>query len=167
MTHYNTEDCVCGNCPACRRSLRDILKPVPVEEHVELSERARKILEEPSFTRPATDLDDELIRVAKVTPKKPRAPRKQVARAKRKKWNEDGSPMTTQQRKDYLREYKAKQREVRYAERVEIDGRLTHPDAPHGSQHAYSAFGCRCKVCTDENARLARELRARRGRIAS
>lgn len=169
MTHYNTEDCVCGACPACRRSLRELARPIEVTPPPpSLSERAKKILEEPSYSRPATELDEELKRVAKVTPtKKPRAPRKQVERAKRRVWNEDGSKMTTEQRKQYLREYKAKQREERYAQRVLIDGKLVHPDAPHGSQHAYSAYGCKCVPCTDNNAREQRELRARRKGMAS
>lgn len=35
----------------------------------------------------------------------------------------------------------------RYAERVEVDGYMVHPTAPHGQLRAYSAYGCRGPLC--------------------
>ncbi|MEV6219881.1 hypothetical protein [Nocardia sp. NPDC051833] len=47
-------------------------------------------------------------------------------------------------RADYEREWRA----ARAAERVEVNGRLVHPSAPHGTASAYVAYGCRCEPCT-------------------
>lgn len=52
-------------------------------------------------------------------------------------------------------------RERRRAERVMVDGRLVHPDAPHGEPRAQKNWSCQCLPCTDANARLVREQRAR------
>ncbi|WP_192379315.1 hypothetical protein [Rhodococcus rhodochrous] len=41
----NDLDCLCGVCPPCRRSLRELDRPVPVEQPVQLSARARAILD--------------------------------------------------------------------------------------------------------------------------
>jgi hypothetical protein len=35
----------------------------------------------------------------------------------------------------------------RLAQRVSVNGRLVHPDAPHGKATAYSNYGCRCELC--------------------
>lgn len=41
----------------------------------------------------------------------------------------------------------AAERAERMAERVEIDGRLVHPRATHGTMTGYNNFGCRCLDC--------------------
>ncbi|MFI7524535.1 hypothetical protein [Nocardia salmonicida] len=73
-------------------------------------------------------------------------------------------PTDTTKRADkvgYMREWSA----ARYAERVEIDGRLVHPHAEHGTASAYSVYGCRCEECTTAkvvtNAEMADRVRAR------
>ncbi|OOL30182.1 hypothetical protein GQ85_21470 [Rhodococcus rhodochrous] len=57
---------------------------------------------------------------------------------------------------------RSKRRKARlHAQRITKDGRAYHPDAHHGTNHAYLHFGCRCEACrgwkTSENA----ERRAR------
>ncbi|WP_194829258.1 hypothetical protein [Nocardia sp. XZ_19_231] len=56
-------------------------------------------------------------------------------------------------------------RAARVAERVEIDGRLVHPDAVHGTASGYSVYSCRCEECTTakvvSNAEAVDRARAR------
>lgn len=42
-------------------------------------------------------------------------------------------------------------------ERVEIDGRLVHPLAPHGTWNGYQHYRCRCDECRAENRKRAFE----------
>jgi hypothetical protein len=46
----------------------------------------------------------------------------------------------------------------RYTERVMVDGRWVHPDAPHDTCGGYTNWGCRCVPCTvaftEEQARI-------------
>jgi len=51
---------------------------------------------------------------------------------------------------------------TRRAERVEIDGRLVHPDAPHGTSPGYSAWACRCRPCTAAHTKANMASRERR-----
>lgn len=39
-------------------------------------------------------------------------------------------------------------RAKRYEQRVELWGRLYHPDAPHGTKGGYTNYGCRCTGCS-------------------
>lgn len=48
--------------------------------------------------------------------------------------------------------YRAERRRLKAAQRVLIDGRLVHPDAPHGTASSYANFMCRCEPCTDAQA---------------
>lgn len=43
---------------------------------------------------------------------------------------------------------RAHRRRQRYAQRHVVDGRLVHPDAPHGTPGSYQNWGCRCLECT-------------------
>lgn len=52
---------------------------------------------------------------------------------------------------------RARRRKARlHAQRITRNGRAYHPDANHGTNHAYLHFGCRCDACrawkTDDNA---------------
>lgn len=47
----------------------------------------------------------------------------------------------------------------RMAERVLIDGRWVHPDAPHGSASGYDHWWCRCVPCSQARAVRAAEWR--------
>lgn len=53
----------------------------------------------------------------------------------------------------------AQRRARRLAERIEVDGRLIHEDAPHGTNLAYTEFGCRCEPCTGAHAAKLRSDR--------
>lgn len=46
-------------------------------------------------------------------------------------------------------------RDKRYAGRVEVSGRLVHPDAPHGTTGGYHNYGCRCADCSSAVRRRA------------
>lgn len=46
----------------------------------------------------------------------------------------------------------------RQAERVFLDGRWVHPEAPHGEKSGYVHWACRCVPCTVANRRPAKEL---------
>ncbi|MCZ4557939.1 hypothetical protein O4215_20470 [Rhodococcus maanshanensis] len=58
--------------------------------------------------------------------------------------------------------YHGNQRSRRRAERITIDGRLTHPTCKHGTASSYSNYCCRCEPCTD--AHYAADLRRSRSR---
>lgn len=51
-------------------------------------------------------------------------------------------------------------RQTRQAQRILIDGRLTHPYATHGTGNAYSNYGCRCSPCTEAWNAAKRRQRA-------
>lgn len=57
----------------------------------------------------------------------------------------------------YQREWVA----ARSAERVAVDGRMVHPDAPHGTGNGYSAYRCRCELCTTAGVIRAQEYQDR------
>jgi len=46
----------------------------------------------------------------------------------------------------------------RLSERVFIDGRWVHPEAPHGEKSGYVHWGCRCDPCVFANRRPAKVL---------
>jgi hypothetical protein len=46
-------------------------------------------------------------------------------------------------------------REKRLAERVDVKGRLFHPQAPHGTENGYGYYGCRCDDCTQVTSEAA------------
>ena len=48
--------------------------------------------------------------------------------------------------------------------RVLVDGRLVHPDAPHGYESGYQGFGCRCLECVATSTAARRERRYRKYR---
>jgi hypothetical protein len=62
-------------------------------------------------------------------------------------------------------------KERRMAERVKVNDRLVHPDAPHGTPSGYDHWWCRCMPCTQERAiraaaqrrKTAERKEARRG----
>lgn len=49
-----------------------------------------------------------------------------------------------------------------FARRVTVDGRLFHPDAPHGTHGGYCNYGCRCKDCTTAQREAVADAKARR-----
>lgn len=49
----------------------------------------------------------------------------------------------------------------RMAERVLVDGRWVHPDAPHGTSSGYDHWWCRCMPCSGARAVRAAEQRRR------
>lgn len=57
---------------------------------------------------------------------------------------------------------KALRREQRRAQRVMVDGRLIHQDAPHGTDFAYTDYGCHCKPCQLAHAAALAETRRRK-----
>lgn len=51
----------------------------------------------------------------------------------------------------------------RFAERVEVDGRLVAVNAAkHGIKSTYGNWGCRCQPCTEANARFSKAYRVAR-----
>lgn len=46
----------------------------------------------------------------------------------------------------------AKRRAKRRAGLIEVDGRPFQPEAPHGTNYAYTDFGCHCKPCQAAHA---------------
>jgi hypothetical protein len=61
---------------------------------------------------------------------------------------------------------RAARREALKAQRVLIDGRWVHPDAPHGRRHSYSEYWCRCIPCTAANTASRAAESGRRGHVA-
>lgn len=59
------------------------------------------------------------------------------------------------------REAERRRKAARKQQRVLVDGALVHPDADHGTYHAYTAFGCRCAPCRAASAASQRKRRAR------
>lgn len=58
--------------------------------------------------------------------------------------------------------YVRSMRDRRRAERTEVDGRLVHPDATHGTRSGYEYHGCRCVDCTAANTNAHKKWRVRR-----
>lgn len=54
---------------------------------------------------------------------------------------------------------RAERRARRLAERIEVDGRLFHRGAPHGTDLGYTDYGCRCEPCTGAHAAKLRSDR--------
>lgn len=52
-------------------------------------------------------------------------------------------------------------RDRRMAERVNVDGRWVHPDAPHGKTSGYTHWGCRCPLCGGAQADYKAAAKAR------
>jgi hypothetical protein len=42
-----------------------------------------------------------------------------------------------------------RRREYLRSQRIEVDGVLVHPDAPHGTRGGYEQYGCHCLPCMD------------------
>lgn len=42
-------------------------------------------------------------------------------------------------------------RQARHAERINVNGRLIHPNATHGTTTGYVYYGCQCEACTIAN----------------
>ncbi len=51
---------------------------------------------------------------------------------------------------------------TRIAERVEIDGRSVHPNAPHGTDNGYLNYYCRCEPCAAAGSKRNAAGRERR-----
>lgn len=53
-------------------------------------------------------------------------------------------------------------RRTRFAQRVEVDGRLIHPspDITHGAEATYVNWGCRCPECSEANTAAKKARRA-------
>lgn len=60
------------------------------------------------------------------------------------------------------RHYRASQ--DRRAERIEVNGRMLHPKAQHGTPSGYGYFGCQCGACTIGNQMRQQRLRDTRYR---
>jgi len=62
----------------------------------------------------------------------------------------------------------AQRRAKRLAERVEVDGRPFHPEAPHGTDLAYTDYGCHCGPCrAAHTAKLAQDRAKKKMRAAA
>lgn len=59
--------------------------------------------------------------------------------------------MTSDPYRTYGAISRANLRQRRAAQRQPVDGRLVHPDAPHGTAGGYQNWTCRCQPCTDAN----------------
>lgn len=53
-------------------------------------------------------------------------------------------------------------RESRRAERIMVEGRWVHPDAPHGEPSSYKNWCCRCVPCGEAHRVEQRARRARK-----
>lgn len=42
-------------------------------------------------------------------------------------------------------------------ERVEVNGRMVHPDCPHGTRYGYVGYACRCQPCTQASSDYVRD----------
>lgn len=58
-------------------------------------------------------------------------------------------------------------RQQRLAERIEVDGRPFHRDAPHGTELAYTEYGCHCQLDRAAHAAKLRADRAKRRMVAA
>lgn len=62
----------------------------------------------------------------------------------------------------------AARRQVRFALRVLVDGRMVAPLPAHrhGSVNTYGNWGCRCEACTHAHAKACRDRQRRRAAVA-
>lgn len=70
--------------------------------------------------------------------------------------------MSTENKQDRSTESRRALRKRRHSERVRIDGRWVHPDAPHGTPHGRVSYGCRCEECRGVGTRDQAARRTRR-----
>lgn len=132
-------DCLCGTCPACRREMRELDRMTSVKAPESLSYAARKILSEGAYTVPNP------------------TPREKIEREKKRTASTRARNVRTSN------ETRNERRTRRKGERIEIDGRMVHPDAKHGTLTGYSEHICRCPPCTEANSEAAsRRYKTRR-----
>lgn len=57
-------------------------------------------------------------------------------------------------------------RAYRRGERIEVDGRMVHPEAPHGTDLGYTDYCCECGPCKAAHTAKLAEYRAKKARAA-
>lgn len=70
--------------------------------------------------------------------------------------------------REEIRKRNLKYRNKHYAERILIDGKLVHPNAPHGTLGGYNYWGCKCEKCSEcETEHKAAQYLARKEKKCS
>ena len=156
--NYNTEFCVCSECPACRKSLKELgvfhhRGEIMLDENYKpINDRAPMVKEDP---------------IDKLLAKQEREKALAAARKERQREREKlaAAPKPTKVKPPRAakghRRTQAEWRKHYAAQRVMVDGKMVHPDAPHGTITGYSSYSCRCPKCSAENTKSCAARKAR------
>lgn len=142
-----SSDCYCGVCSTCRAEMRLMDRPASVAPG-NLHPFAQKILRGESLTD-STD---------KPTPASARPVKKKTIRRTRKGTGYV-QHLTVEEDKARLAANKRRSRDNLLAERIEIDGKMIHPRAPHGTVKGCRYYCCCCQPCNDAFQAFKRERR--------
>lgn len=131
------DDCFCGVCPGCRRSLKvERRTSAPPKE---LSPLVVQIMQERTRPRPKESLFAQPDQ-----PDKPKGPRYS---------HRNPNKLSTEELYEERKKRRAETKKQNRAERELIDGVLVHPYAPHGTSNGYNWYGCKCRPCKDSQNR--------------
>jgi hypothetical protein len=150
--NYNTEFCVCSECRACRNSLKEL----GVHHH-----RGEIMLDE--NYKPIGYVDPKKVtpRAEAMLEKEARAKALAAARQQRKRDREREAANKPKRDPNAPKRTQKEWRAELAAERVMVDGKMVHPNAPHGTITGYSSYSCRCQPCRTENTKSCAARKAR------
>src|SRR5690349_20523265 len=144
------DECVCGICSPCRRSLRELEKPRAPARPVKVVEVKPKPEPKPEPTKSEPK---------KPKPEKPkpepdkRGPKFGTVAQRRpsSEWKRRSDSyhhlLTEEQLKELHAQHNRTTRQNVLAERYKVDGRWFHPRAPHGEVKGARYYGCNCVPC--------------------
>lgn len=174
-------DCWCDNCAKCRKEMREMTEALrSPPQSVTLSERALKILAEPiGYTPPPRKPVPKVIVPKIVDPPAVPVPCVDCGELRGRRGPAEGgwgsralsgrdgrcelctdAPRFRLAVADPTTPSPKLTRARRGLERVLKDGRAYHPDAPHGTNTSYDAWGCRCTPCRSAKGKRVAKYRA-------
>ena len=132
-------ECFCGDCRWCRKAVLGELEKPKVVAPEKLHPFAEEVLRGEHFVKPQVS-----------APKPKPAPRRRNANGNVIHHRPGRTPVyTPEEAKQRRKENKQRSREKRLKERIEVDGRLIHPRATHGTIQGGRYYECYCKPCND------------------